>query len=71
MAYRSLKEARPSFSRKRSKKLLRALSRTVETMRFNNAHPTETKVFWSFFSKKDCLPSRVSSKARFYTWEHA
>ncbi len=48
-----------SFSRKRSKKLLRTLSRTAETTRFTMVHLQETKVFWFFFSKKNRLLSTL------------
>ncbi len=44
------KKARPSFSRKRSKKLLSWLSRT-----FPQTGTQEIKVFWFFFSKKNCF----------------
>ena len=40
-------KARPSFSRKRSKKLLSLLSRTLP-----QHTPKETKVFWFFFQKR-------------------
>jgi hypothetical protein len=45
-----LGEGRPSFSRKRSKKLLFALSRTLRQARAKQA-----KVFWFFSSEKNGL----------------
>ncbi len=45
------RKARPSFLKKRSKRLLFRLSRTVQ-----QTGTQETKVFWFFFSKKNCLP---------------
>ena len=45
------KEARPSFLKKRSKKLLTPLSLIFPVSRRQGV-----KVFWSFFSKKDYLP---------------
>jgi hypothetical protein len=46
-------QARSSFSRKRSKKLLSVLSRTYP----DRSATALVKAFWSFFSKKDCLLS--------------
>ncbi len=44
-------KARPSFSRKRSKKLLFGLSR----IHLEGSASALAKAFWSFFSKKDYL----------------
>src|SRR5947209_6331111 len=46
-------EGRPSFLKKRSKRLLTPLSRTVQ----DRSAAAESKVFWFFFSKKNCLLS--------------
>ncbi len=53
-----------SFSRKRSKKLLRALSRTAQTTRFTMTHLQETKVFGSFFKKNRLLSTLHNSFAQ-------
>ena len=59
-----LQTGRSSFSRKRSKKLLRALSRTAETTCSDPAHPTRTKFFGSFFQKRTaCLLSYPTTGA--------
>ena len=61
-----LGKRKPSFSRKRSKKLLSRLSRTAERHASTTRAPRRQKFFGSFFQKRTaCLACRTSASNRF------
>jgi hypothetical protein len=47
-------QGRTSFLKKRSKKLL-PIASTIRAKMANRVLPREVKVFWFFFSKKNCF----------------
>ena len=60
-----LAESKAFFFEKKKQKAFGTLSPEAETTCFVLLHRTETKVFWFFFSKKNCLLSYATrSSAR-------